>query len=335
MEKILTISIAAYNVESFLFNTLDSFILSKPYMDLLEVIVVSDGSKDKTVEIANKFKQKYPNTFVVIDKDNGGYGSTINASIPIARGKYYKLVDGDDWVESSELEKLIDSLITSEADMILTKYCTVVDGTEETETIDCGYAFDNKEHKSNVLYGHSLPMHMIAVKTSILKNNTIHITEKCFYTDLEYVVKLLPHVHNVFLLDATVYMYRIGREEQSVSIRSWQKNVEQAIKVTYELSDYYGKIDEDISDQNMKRYILEKVSSSAINKYRILLSFPAKREVKERIKNYDKELSSVNPEIRRECSSNKLVLLLMIPGMPLYRLLSIIYRKHLRKKGLL
>jgi adenylate kinase family enzyme len=130
-------------------------------------------------------------------------------------------------------------------------------------------------------------------------------------------------------------MYRIGREEQSVSIRSWQKNVEQAIKVTYELSDYYGKIDEDISDQNMKRYILEKVSSSAINKYRILLSFPAKREVKERIKNYDKELSSVNPEIRRECSSNKLVLLLMIPGMPLYRLLSIIYRKHLRKKGLL
>ncbi len=335
MGKLLTISIAAYNVEKFLSNTLDSLVLSDTYMDLLEVIVVSDGSKDKTVAIANEYKNKFPNSFVVIDKKNGGYGSTINTSIPIAKGKYYKLLDGDDWFNSSELEKLMDFLDNSDSDMVLSKYCTVVDGTEETKIVDCGYTFDGREHLSSVLYGHSLPMHMITIKTSILKEHNINITEKCFYTDLEFVVKPLPYINSVALFNASVYMYRIGRDEQSVSIKSWQKNIEQAIKVTYELSKYYGQVSDSINDDGMKKYLLDKVSSSAINKYRILLSFPCKHEIKERIKKYDYELELINPDIKNECLGNLLVRMLMLPGMPLYAILSFVYRGHLKRKGML
>lgn len=335
MEKLLTISIAAYNVEKFLKKTLSSMILRDEYMSLLEIIIVSDGSKDSTVHIANDYKEKYPDTFVVVDKENGGYGSTINTSIPIAKGRYYKLVDGDDWVDSAELEKLIDFLNTTDADMVLSKYCSVEENSGETRVMDGGLIFDNRTHSVEVLYGHPLPMHFIAIKTSILRDNHIFITEKCFYTDLEYVVKPLLYVHSVALLDAIIYMYRIGRDEQSVSIRSSQKNIEQAIKVTYELSSYCGKISYKDVDKDMRNYILDKVSGSAINKYRILLSFPHERRIKKRIISYDKELKLTNEKVWKECRKNNLVRLLMISGMPFYTFLSFVYRRHLKKKGIL
>lgn len=219
--------------------------------------------------------------------------------------------------------------------MVLSKYCSVVDGSSKVEIIDGGLIFDNQIHSVEVLYGHPLPMHFIAIKTSILKDHNIYITEKCFYTDLEYVIKPLPYVHSVALLDAIIYMYRIGRDEQSVSIRSWQKNIEQAIKVTYELCSYYGKISNKVNDRDMRTYILDKVSSSAINKYRILLSFPHKREIKKRISSYDIELKLTNEEVWNECRKNKLVRLLMISGIPFYTFFSFVYRRHLKKKRIL
>lgn len=335
MDKILSISIAVYNVEKFLGNTLQSMIIDKKYMDLLEVIIVNDGSKDRSVSIAQQFVEKYPNTFRLIDKDNGGYGSTINTSIPLAKGKYYKLVDGDDWVDTEGLTVLIDYLKTANVDAVLTKYCTVEEENGKKKVIDEGIPFDGKEHSVDILFGHSLPMHFLAIKTSLLKNNNIHITEKCFYTDLEFVVKPLPYVKNVALLDRVVYMYRIGRDEQSVSIKSWQKNIEQAIKVTYELSRYYGGINQEATEIKMINYIQDKVVDSAINKYRILLSFPHNQEVKNRIKRYDNELGTLNNEIRNKCRNNYIVKYLMLPGMPLYSMISMVYRLHLKKKGLI
>ena len=95
MEKTLSIVIPAYNVEKFLNNTLDSFVEDSVLADI-EVLIVDDGSKDKTAEIGNVYAQKYPNTFRVISKENGGHGSTINVGIREAVGKYFKVVDGDD-----------------------------------------------------------------------------------------------------------------------------------------------------------------------------------------------------------------------------------------------
>ena len=66
MSKVLTIVIPSYNVEMFLDNTLKSFVCEKNVMDKFEVIVVDDGSKDKTSEIGNAYAEKYPNTFKII-----------------------------------------------------------------------------------------------------------------------------------------------------------------------------------------------------------------------------------------------------------------------------
>ena len=120
MDKILTISIAAYNVEKFLFETLSS--LKCKNLDKLEVIIVNDGSKDGTVDVANSFIESYPNTFKIINKENGGYGSTINKGIEFATGKYFKQLDGDDKFDTENLDKFIEELEKIDVDIAYTPF---------------------------------------------------------------------------------------------------------------------------------------------------------------------------------------------------------------------
>ena len=84
-EKILTITIPSYNVEAYLEECLESFVNSE-VMEEIEVLVVNDGSSDSTAEIAQRYADKYPETFRLINKENGGHGSTINTGIKEAKG---------------------------------------------------------------------------------------------------------------------------------------------------------------------------------------------------------------------------------------------------------
>ena len=98
-EKILTVTVPSYNVQAYLEDCLESFVNSE-VMDDIEVLIVNDGSSDDTATIAERYVSKYENTFRLINKENGGHGSTINTGAREARGKYFKVVDGDDWVDT-------------------------------------------------------------------------------------------------------------------------------------------------------------------------------------------------------------------------------------------
>ena len=93
-EKILTVTIPSYNVEAYLEDCLESFVNSE-VMDDIEVLIVNDGSSDNTAKIAQRYVDKYENTFRLINKENGGHGSTINTGVREAKGKYFKVVDED------------------------------------------------------------------------------------------------------------------------------------------------------------------------------------------------------------------------------------------------
>ena len=106
MEKVLTVVVPAYNAEVFLENCLDSLCLPD-LLDLLEVIVVDDGSTDRTGSLADGYQARFPRTVRVIHKENGGHGSGINCGIKAASGRYFKVVDADDWVEAEGLRNLV------------------------------------------------------------------------------------------------------------------------------------------------------------------------------------------------------------------------------------
>ena len=114
-EKILTVTIPSYNVEAYLEDCLESFVNSE-VMDDIEVLIVNDGSSDNTAKIAQRYVDKYENTFRLINKENGGHGSTINTGVREAKGKYFKVVDGDDWVDTRSFIHLVKVLKESDAE---------------------------------------------------------------------------------------------------------------------------------------------------------------------------------------------------------------------------
>ena len=125
MQKLLTIVIPTYDMEAYLNRCLDSLLISDEQMQLLEVLVINDGSKDKSYAIAHEYEAKYPNTFRVIDKENGNYGSCVNRGLKEASGQYIKVLDADDWFDTTEFEKYLKQLQSVEVDMVLTPYSIV------------------------------------------------------------------------------------------------------------------------------------------------------------------------------------------------------------------
>ncbi len=222
MKKILTISIAAYNVEKYIDETLDSLIKS-PAIDSLEILVVNDGSKDGTADIVRKYEKEYPTSVRLIDKENGGWGSTINTALSQATGKYFKLLDGDDWFETDNVSAFIDFLDKTDADMVLTQYNKVYEPLKEKETIK----LDLTEYGSAMISDlDSLTMHALAIKTELVRGK-ISITEHCFYTDVEFLIKCACCATNVVYLPLIIYNYRLGIGAQSVSPASFGKNYRQ------------------------------------------------------------------------------------------------------------
>ena len=118
MDKIVSFIIPSYNVEKYLDKCLTSF-LNLEVLDFIEVIVVDDGSKDQTAQIARNYIEQYPRVFRLISKENGGHGSAINVGTAAAAGCYLKVIDADDWVVTENLKEFVDKLAVCTADVVL------------------------------------------------------------------------------------------------------------------------------------------------------------------------------------------------------------------------
>ena len=205
MKKILSVSVAAYNLESMIRQCLDSFIRPE-ILEKVEVLVTDDGSKDQTREIVAEYEKKYPGSFKLIVQKNAGPGSTVNSGLAHATGKYFRMVDGDDWVNTNEMEAYLTYLEEHDTDMVCTSYCCVDHETGEkrlemlkTDIMDREIQF---EQVAKDLF---LAMHNVTYKTSILKENSIRL-DNGFYTDLEYLLFPTPYIHTVAFLSQTIYM---------------------------------------------------------------------------------------------------------------------------------
>ena len=124
-EPILSVIIPAYNVSKYISATIWSLLNQKNYRNI-EILVINDGSKDNTLMVVESLKQDLfeSNTTIlkIIDKENGGHGSVINCGLKEVKGKYVKLIDGDDTVNSYNFGLLIDQLINEKADVIINDY---------------------------------------------------------------------------------------------------------------------------------------------------------------------------------------------------------------------
>lgn len=258
--KVLTISIASYNCDTTLEKCLDSMVNAN-CIDDLEIIVVNDGSKDHTLEIANAYARKYPKSVTVVDKENGGHGSTINTSIVRATGKYFKIVDSDDWVETENLDKLVGQLKLIDDDVIVNSYVEVDYNNgfkiirKASNNIENDSVFEiEKLDDQGIDFFH---MHMLTFATRLVKKLGPVIDENCFYVDLEYIDFLLNLVSTIRFFDYPIYNYLLGDVNQSVSVSNMLKRYKQHETVVKHLLSHFSNIDETKSNKStmIKRHI--------------------------------------------------------------------------------
>lgn len=237
MEKVLTISVAAYNMENYIKDTLNS-IVSSDVRDLIEVIVVDDESTDNTVKIVEEYVEKYPNVIKLIKQKNQGPGSTFNASLKVATGKYIKMVDADDFVDPESMNYVINQLKDMDCDMFLTDMDYFDDGEKSVYfTTDLGYETDKVMDIEN--YSVIPEMNSISFRTKILQDNKIKLSNG-FYSDMEYVILPLLHIKNFIYFRKNLYVYRTGRAGQSTSVEGYRKHIKQHDFIFREVLSFYA-----------------------------------------------------------------------------------------------
>lgn len=310
MGKILSITIPSYNVEKYIDKCVQSMLVDS-ILDDIEILIVNDGSKDSTPEIARGYVEKYPQTVRLIDKENGGHGSTINAGIREATGKYFKVVDGDDWLMTENLEHFITLLKSRDEDVIASNYLCIRDESydviaEKRVTTDVSlYGTVCNMDKGEVK--EVIKMHGLTIRTSILKENNITIDEHCFYVDAEYIAYPMPFVSSVYYDDEFIYMYRLGRNGQSMDIKSMQRNRAMHMKVLNSMLAFYDKMPE-VTDAK-KAYIEKVIGQMVENQFQIYISMGTEKEIQKETAAWDKALLKSHPRVANATNKKSIMLL--------------------------
>lgn len=291
MSKYITIIVPTYNMEKYLERCLSSLLVDD--IDLLtamEVLVVNDGSTDQSSEIAHRFQKLYPNTFRVIDKENGNYGSCVNVGLKMAKGKYVKVLDADDCFNTKALEEYLKLLPHVDADMIVTSGVNI--NTEGAPTFD--WAF---QYESNQLYPieklHHVWIHDVTHRTDNLRNINYHQTEGISYSDEEWVFYPMFSVKNFYALSIRLYQYTVGRDGQTMNPANWKKAMVNEILVSKGMFSHLNAME--WKNLPIAKYVLEKIGDRLSGfYYRALIQCGLYEDVE--LRNFDQYLKSECPE---------------------------------------
>lgn len=296
MNKILTISVAAYNVEPYIRQNIESIVAS-PAKDDIEVFVVDDGGKDGTYETAKEYEEQYPDIVHAVHKENGGYGSVQNYSIAHATGKYFKILDGDDWMDTDGLTRLVRYLKTSDADAVFANYKKGPD-QDTLSLFDFGkHCKAGKPFDPNTLQV-AVGMWALVLKTEIIRKSGLSLPEHTLYTDRIYSTIPFSFVETIVYLDFPVYCYRTGREGQSVSRESRIKHIDEYLSVTKTLCKHYAE-----DKRRHKEYVLLKTSAAYKVSIRALLLLPSTKENYRKLRHYENEIKAIAPDVYNKAAS--------------------------------
>ena len=211
----LSVIIAAYNAETYLEETLDS--VTNQTLDDYEVIVVNDGSSDRTLEILENY-QKKSSILKIIDKENGGPSSARNAGLDIAQGDFIYFFDADDLLDADSLEALYERAIETNADVVIAKY----DIFNKYRT----YAINNlngivildeiERYDPAILWTFSLCNKLF--RSSLIKTYHFRLPPISYSEDGVFVMRYVYHANKIAGLNKVIFHYRRMYDGETSSI---------------------------------------------------------------------------------------------------------------------
>ena len=270
--KLISFAVPCYNSQDYMRKCVDSLLTGG---DEVEIIIVNDGSRDDTINIANVYAEKYPDIVKVIDKENGGHGSGVNAGMANSTGLYYKVVDSDDWLDDNALASLLSKIREHKEkgtlpDLYVTNfiYDKVSEGTQYVS------AYGDKMPEGQIIgwdkvkkfnLSHMMLMHALLYKREKLLQSGTVLPEHTFYVDNLFAYKPLPFMQTVCYLNLDLYHYFIGREDQSVNRKNFVKRYEQQIRVMECMTDAYTLDEIKKMPKGLKRYMWHSLEVIMMN----------------------------------------------------------------------
>ena len=219
--------------------------------DLVEAIIVNDGSKDDSLSVAREYESLYPELVTVIDKPNGNYGSTVNAALPVAKGKYVKILDSDDWFDSKALAEFTGKLKDINVDVAVTHFNILhEDGSIELakynvygkEPFEYGRIYD----LDNVLQSKTIRfflMHSLTYRREMLLKSSYRQSEGISYTDTQWCAYPMFFAKDIIFYDIALYQYNLAREGQTMDPKVVARSLDQMCRMTFDMFDFYTSFD--------------------------------------------------------------------------------------------
>ncbi|MDO5117214.1 MAG: glycosyltransferase family A protein [Eggerthellaceae bacterium] len=260
--KSVTFAVPCYNSAEYMDTCIESILKCG---DDIEIIIVDDGStKDETPRKADEWAEKYPTIIRAIHQENAGHGGAVNTGLLNARGRYFKVVDSDDWLDEEAMQKVMAYIrpqceLHYPTDLIVANY--VYEKVHENKRTVMHYrnVFPQDDQFTWEDIGHFhasqyLLMHSVFYRTDLLRDLNLKLPEHCFYVDNIFVYAPLPKVKTIYYIDVDAYRYYIGREGQSVNEDVMKSRIDQQITITKVMIDA-AQLPDDVECKNLERYM--------------------------------------------------------------------------------
>ena len=263
--KVITFVIPSYNAEKDLDRFVTSILEGSDFSRDIEIIIVDDGSKDSTPEIADAWAARHPGIVRAVHQENGGHGMAVLAGLREARGGYYKVVDSDDWLDAAALTGMLETLRAfigrgEQLDLLISNYVyeKVCEGKSKTvnyrRVLPQGRVFTWAEI-GRFLPSQNLLMHSLCYRTELLREAELPMPAHTFYVDNIYAYVPLPRCQTIYYADIDLYRYFIGREGQSVNEATMVRRLDQQFRITHIMMGAYHLFD-DVAEPRLRRYMM-------------------------------------------------------------------------------
>ncbi|ETA80920.1 glycosyltransferase family 2 protein [Youngiibacter fragilis] len=259
--KLLSIAVPCYNSQEYMRNCIESLL---PGGEQVEILVIDDGSSDDTGLIADEYAERFPLIVRAIHQKNAGHGGAVNTGMRNAAGRYFKVVDSDDWVDLDAYKRILETIGRmveqgSDVDLFVSNFVYEKQGN----LVNMAMRYRNALPEERIITwdevkrfrkGQYMLMHSVIFRMDVLKESGLILPEHTFYVDNLFVYVPMQHVKTLYYIDVDFYRYFIGRADQSVNEAVMIRRIDQQIKVNRLM---FEQVDLDsVTNVRQRRYML-------------------------------------------------------------------------------
>ena len=258
--KSVSVIVPFYNVENYIEKCLNTLVHQT--LEDIEIILVNDGSQDRSMVVVKKFLEQYPDKITYLEKENGGLSDARNYALPYAKGEYIAFLDSDDYVEKTMYKDMYELAKKEDSDMV---ECNFYWEYPDKKKEDVGVAYNGKKEmleKVRVVAWNKL------IKKEVLEKSKVTFPKGYRYEDVEFTYKLIPYLDKVSFLKKPCIHYI--QREGSISNNQNERNKE-IFDVLEHVIDFYKENDlyDEYKDELEYIYIRYAFCSSLLRTVKI------------------------------------------------------------------